>query len=224
MTVPSAGPDRPAPGQQLIESRIVAIFRAAGPDRIEAAAEVLVERGVRCLEISLTTPGAVGAIAALRRQLGADASVGAGTVIGRDALAAVLDAGAEFVVTPVVEPELIGACAAGGIACYPGAFSATEVLGAWEAGAAAVKLFPAGLLGPGYIKAIRDPLPSIPLVPTGGIALDAIPAYLDAGSLAVGLGSPLFGDALAAGELEGLARRADEASGVVRDWQQRRHV
>jgi 2-dehydro-3-deoxyphosphogluconate aldolase/(4S)-4-hydroxy-2-oxoglutarate aldolase len=223
MTAPPAGPERPAPGRQLLDTRIVAIFRAPGPKRIEAVAEVLVEHGVSCLEISLTTPGAVVAISALRRRLGADASVGAGTVIGVDALASVLDAGAEFIVTPVVQPEVIGACAAGGIPCYPGAFSATEVLGAWEAGATAVKVFPAGLLGPAYIKALRDPLPAIPLVPTGGVALDAIPAYLDAGSLAVGLGSPLLGDALGGGDLEALARRAGEAIGVVQDWQ-RRHA
>jgi 2-dehydro-3-deoxyphosphogluconate aldolase/(4S)-4-hydroxy-2-oxoglutarate aldolase len=180
----------------------------------------LVERGVRCLEISLTTPGAVGAISSLRERLGSAASVGAGTVIGADALVAVLDAGAQFVVTPVVEPHVIGACARAGVPCYPGALTATEVLTAWRAGASAVKVFPAGSLGPGYVKALRDPLPDIPLVPTGGIALDAIPAYLDAGSLAVGLGGPLIGDALAGGDLDLLARRADQATAAVTGWQE----
>jgi 2-dehydro-3-deoxyphosphogluconate aldolase/(4S)-4-hydroxy-2-oxoglutarate aldolase len=206
----------PRPGEKLLDSRIVAIFRAPDARRVQAAAEVLVARGVRYLEISLTTPGAPGTIAALRATFGGAASIGAGTVIGSANLAAVLDAGAEFVVTPVVEAHVIESCAAAAIPCYPGALTATEILTAWQAGASAVKVFPAGSLGPGYIKGLRDPLPDIPLVPTGGIAIDAIPAYLQAGSLAVGLGGPLLGDALRGGDLAGLGDRAERAVAAVK--------
>jgi 2-dehydro-3-deoxyphosphogluconate aldolase / (4S)-4-hydroxy-2-oxoglutarate aldolase len=103
-----------------------------------------------------------------------------------------------------------------GIASYPGAFTPTEIHAAWSAGASAVKLFPGGALGPGYLKAVRAPLPDIPLVPTGGVDVDAIGAWLDAGAAAVGLGSPLIGNAMTPdGDLDALAERARAVCAAV---------
>src|SRR5439155_13229904 len=122
-----------------------------------------------------------------------------------------------FVVSPSVEPEVIAAALRHRIASYPGAFTPTEITAAWKAGASAVKLFPAGQLGPGYLKDVRAPLPDIPVVPTGGIDVASVGAWLAAGAVAVGMGGPLIGDALAPdGDLAALAQRATAALEAAR--------
>jgi 2-dehydro-3-deoxyphosphogluconate aldolase/(4S)-4-hydroxy-2-oxoglutarate aldolase len=131
--------------------------------------------------------------------------LGMGTVLTADEVDRAVDAGARFVVSPSVVPAVIEAATRRGIASYPGAFTPTEIHTVWSA----VKLFPGGALGPGYLKAVRAPLTDIPLVPTGGVDIEAVGAWLDAGAVAVGLGSPLIGNALAAdGDLHALAERA----------------
>jgi 2-dehydro-3-deoxyphosphogluconate aldolase/(4S)-4-hydroxy-2-oxoglutarate aldolase len=132
-----------------------------------------------------------------------------GTVLTADEVDRAVDAGARFVVSPSVVPEVIEAAQRHGIASYPGALTPTEIHTAWRAGATAVKLFPAGTLGPSYLTAVRAPLPDVPLVPTGGVDVEAVGAWLDAGAVAVGLGGPLIGDALKpGGDLDALAERA----------------
>jgi 2-dehydro-3-deoxyphosphogluconate aldolase/(4S)-4-hydroxy-2-oxoglutarate aldolase len=126
------------------------------------------------------------------------------------------DAGARFVVSPSVDVAVIEAAARHGIASYPGALTPTEISTAWSAGATAVKLFPAGALGPSYLTAVRAPLPDVPLIPTGGIALEEAGTWLAAGAVAVGVGSPLIGDALATGgDLDALAQRAQAVCAAV---------
>jgi 2-dehydro-3-deoxyphosphogluconate aldolase/(4S)-4-hydroxy-2-oxoglutarate aldolase len=122
--------------------------------------------------------------------------------------AAAVEAGARFLVTPGAAPDVIEVGRAAGVPVLPGALTASEVLQGWRAGATAVKVFPASLGGRAYIAALRGPLPHIPLVPTGGVAIEAAPRYLQAGALAVGMGSPLVADAAASGSLEALRERA----------------
>ncbi|WP_205855742.1 bifunctional 4-hydroxy-2-oxoglutarate aldolase/2-dehydro-3-deoxy-phosphogluconate aldolase [Phytoactinopolyspora endophytica] len=201
---------------QLRETGVMAILRAGSADRFGDIAQVLVDAGVTCLEITLTSPGALGAIRAVRAQLPDSVDVGAGTVTTADEVHAVIDAGAGFVVSPSAELDVVAAATEAGIASYPGAFSPTEILAAWRAGASAVKVFPAATLGPSFFKDVAGPFPDIPLMPTGGVGLDTIGDWIRAGAIGVGLGSPLLGDAAAGGDLEALAGRAQRALEEVR--------
>ncbi|MFF8971815.1 bifunctional 4-hydroxy-2-oxoglutarate aldolase/2-dehydro-3-deoxy-phosphogluconate aldolase [Streptomyces sp. NPDC014995] len=184
--------ERPALTPQLDRTRVMAILRSADASGLPAVARALAEGGITCLEITLTTSGALDALAAIRDELGPGVAVGAGTVITtRDARNA-LAAGAGFLVAPVVDTEVIRGAADGGIPCYPGAWTPTEVSTAWRAGAAAVKLFPASTGGPAHLRQLRAPLPHVPLVAVGGVGVDRARDYLDAGAHAVGIGSPLL--------------------------------
>jgi 2-dehydro-3-deoxyphosphogluconate aldolase/(4S)-4-hydroxy-2-oxoglutarate aldolase len=218
----ASAPARPPITPQLADTGIVAILRADREEHLLAATHTLAEAGIRCLELTMTTPGALEALRRLRSQLGSELALGMGSVIDVDQFAAALDAGAEFVVSPGVCPSVTQAAVAAGVSCYPGAFTASEILTAWELGASAVKLFPAGTGGPRYLRDLRGPLPQIPLVPTGGVAIEQIGDYLAAGAAAVGLGGPLIGDALDGGPLEGLRDRARAALAAVREARARR--
>jgi len=215
MTTPPATADRPAITPQLRDSGVVAILRAARHEHLEAAAETLVQAGITCLELTLTTPGAIDSLRRLRAMLGDDVALGMGSVIDAEQARAALDAGAGFLVSPGVGIDVARVTAEHVIAYYPGAWTPTEILTAWGLGAAAVKLFPAASGGPAHLKNIRGPLPDIPLVPTGGVALEHIGDYLAAGAVAVGLGSPLTGDALDGGSLDALRDRAAAALAAV---------
>jgi 2-dehydro-3-deoxyphosphogluconate aldolase/(4S)-4-hydroxy-2-oxoglutarate aldolase len=204
-------PTRQPVTAQLRDSGVVAILRADRPDHLPAAARALAEAGITCLELTLTTPGALEALAGVRADLPASVTVGIGSVIDETQAAACLDAGAEFLVSPGVCADVARYAVGRGIACYPGGWTPTEVLAAWRLGVPAVKLFPAGAGGPRHLKDLRGPLPDIPLVPTGGVALDQIADYIASGALAVGLGGPLVGDALAGGSLTALRERAGTA-------------
>ena len=186
---------RPLLTPQLVSTRVMAILRSADASALPAAARALAAGGITCLEVTLTTAGALDAIARIKDELGAGVSVGAGTVLTtadtRDALAA----GAEFLVSPNVELDVIHDAADQDVPFYPGAWTATEVITAWRAGAAAVKLFPACTGGPTHLRQLRAPLPHIPLMAVGGVDLEAAGHYMAAGALAVGVGSPLLRDA-----------------------------
>jgi 2-dehydro-3-deoxyphosphogluconate aldolase/(4S)-4-hydroxy-2-oxoglutarate aldolase len=210
-SAPEHAPDPPRvpAGEGLAATRVVAILRAENADRAETVVDVLVEAGVRCLELTLTTRGALEVVERLAARVPRDVEVGVGTVLTAADVDRSVDAGATFVVSPSVEPEVIAAALRRRVASYPGAFTPTEIVAAWKAGASAVKLFPAGQLGPGYLKDVRAPLPDIPVVPTGGVDIASIGAWLGAGAVAVGMGGPLIGDALAPdGDLGALAQRA----------------
>ncbi len=208
--------DRPALPTEASKTSIVAVVRAASAERVAAAVDVLVENGITCVELTLTMPGAVAGVAELVNRLGNDACIGAGTVLTADEARQCVDAGAKFLVAPSVVPDVVETAVAAGIPCVPGALTPSEVVSAWNSGAAAVKLFPASLGGVRYLRDVRAPLPNIPLIPTGGVAIDDVPRYLEAGAVAVGLGNPLFGDALASGDLAGLAERARKLVNAVR--------
>jgi 2-dehydro-3-deoxyphosphogluconate aldolase/(4S)-4-hydroxy-2-oxoglutarate aldolase len=196
----------------VVRSGIVAILRARTADSFAAVADVLVDAGVTALEVTLTSRGAIDAIAGLRRQLPASVAVGAGTVLTADDAKASIDAGAEFLISPVVDTGLV---AASSVPFYPGAFTPTEIYAASQAGAPLVKLFPAGGLGPRYLRDLLGPLPAARIMPTGGVKIEDVADWLMAGAVAVGLGSPLIGDAAAGGDLKTLADRARHAVSAV---------
>lgn len=212
-----SAPERPPITPQLLDTGIVAILRADREEYLTAVTQALGDAGIRCVELTLTTPGAVEALRRLRCQLDREIAVGMGSITSAEQAAAVLEAGAEFLVSPGVCPEVARAALAAGVSCYPGAFTATEMLRAWESGAAAVKLFPAATGGPRHLRDLRGPLPHIPLIPTGGVAIEHIGDYLAAGAAAVGLGGPLIGDALEGGSLERLHDRARAALAAARE-------
>ncbi|GLX97194.1 bifunctional 4-hydroxy-2-oxoglutarate aldolase/2-dehydro-3-deoxy-phosphogluconate aldolase [Herbidospora sp. NBRC 101105] len=190
----------------LTEHRLLAIVR--GPDREAALNTVLTlaEEGVRLTEVSLVTAGALEVIRAARAALGPGAHLGAGTVVTADDARRAADAGASFLVTPAVS-EAVETGAALGLPVLAGALTPTEVVAACAAGAAAIKLFPASLGGVRHLRALRDPFPDIPFVPVGGVGPAEAADYLAAGAVAVGVGSPLVGDAAAGGDLEALKAR-----------------
>jgi 2-dehydro-3-deoxyphosphogluconate aldolase/(4S)-4-hydroxy-2-oxoglutarate aldolase len=201
---------------QLADTGIVAILRADREEHLPAVARTLAEAGIRCLELTMTTPGALNALRSLRPELDGDVALGIGSVIDADQVGAALDAGADFIVSPGVCVSVAKAAVGAGVSCYPGAFTATEILTAWKLGVSAVKLFPASGGGPRLVRDLRGPLPHIPLIPTGGVAIDQIGEYLSAGAAAVGLGGPLIGDALDGGSLDALRDRASAALAAVR--------
>jgi 2-dehydro-3-deoxyphosphogluconate aldolase / (4S)-4-hydroxy-2-oxoglutarate aldolase len=209
--------DRIPPSPQLRETGVMAILRARSADRFGEVSRALVDAGITCLEITLTSPGALEAIKAIRAELPDTVDVGAGTVTDVDQVRAVVEAGAGFVVSPSIDADVVAAAGAAGIPAYPGAFTPTEVLAAWRAGAAVVKLFPGSAVGPSYITALRGPFPDIAIMPTGGVSLDNIGDWIRAGASGVGLGGPLLGDAADGGDLGALAERAATALAAVRD-------
>jgi len=197
-----------------IPFRTLAIVRGADRDAALRTVLVLAEEGLTTCEVSLTTPDALWVIEQARRELGDDAGLGAGTVITPEDAARSAEAGAGFLVTPGLGAELRGAPPTG-LPTFVGALTPSEVIAASEYGAAAVKVFPASVGGPRYLKALRDPFPKTPFVPVGGVDADAAQEYLAVGAVAVGVGSPLIGDAASGGDMAALRRRAAQWRDVM---------
>lgn len=203
------------PSPALLESGVVAVLRAPTTDAYLPVVRTLVESGVVCIELTLTTPGTIQALPELLRALPENAELGVGTVLDVADATAALDAGARFLVSPNSSPDVIAVAVRRGIPFYPGAMTPTEVEQNWASGAAAVKLFPASTVGPEYISHLHGPYPEIPIVPSGGIATTDIPAWIQHGAIAVSLGGPLVGDAFRGGSLSDLGRRASAALDAV---------
>lgn len=201
---------------ELTAARILAIIRGTDTAAAIAAGTALLQEGVRVVEVALTTPDALGAIEALRAAAPAGSLVGAGTVLTTADVADVAAAGAQFVVTPAVV-ESIAEAARRGLPVAAGALTPTEAYTAVRMGASAVKLFPASVGGPAYLRAVRDPFPDIPFVAVGGVGRDDVPGYFRAGAIAVGLGGPLVGDAASGGDLDALRARASSYLAAVRE-------
>jgi 2-dehydro-3-deoxyphosphogluconate aldolase / (4S)-4-hydroxy-2-oxoglutarate aldolase len=192
---------------ELRAARLIAIVRGADCAAALASTLTLAEEGMGFIEVSLTTAGALDVIRRARAALGPDAWLGAGTVVSAADAEAAAAAGASFIVTPALGPG-VDAAVARGLPVVAGALTPTEVVSAEAAGAAAVKLFPASSGGVRYLRALRDPFPATPFVPVGGVDEDAAREYLAAGAIAIGVGSPLLGDAAAGGPLPALRERA----------------
>ena len=180
----------------LTNPGIIAVIRTDETENILPACEALVSGGVRALEITMTTRNALSAIRDVSRRFEREAVTGAGTVLNVEMCRAVIDAGAEFVVTPVMKPEVVPVAHAANRPIMLGACTPTEAQLAHEAGADFVKIFPVEGLGPGYIKAILAPLPHLKIVPTGGVDLQAVADFFKAGCVAVGVGSALVSSAI----------------------------
>jgi len=196
----------------LERAGVIAIIRMKDPSALRAIVDALVEGGVLALEVTMTVPGAVDLIRALAPTLPRGFLLGAGTVTDAETAARVVDAGAQFIVSPVFRPALIEACHRHSVAALPGCFTPTEILDAWDAGADLVKVFPATALGPTYIRDVRAPLPHVKLVPTGGVTPENAGDWIRAGAAAVGMGSALLDTAaIAAGQFSKLTDLAARA-------------
>jgi 2-dehydro-3-deoxyphosphogluconate aldolase/(4S)-4-hydroxy-2-oxoglutarate aldolase len=183
---------RAAVTAQIEALGVVAVIRLKDPGKLRAVVDAMADGGVRALEVTMTVPGAVDLIRALAPSLPDGFLLGAGTVTDAATAHAVIDAGARFVVGPVFRPDVIAACHARDVPAMPGCFSPTEILAAHECGADIIKVFPATMLGPQYLKDVRAPLPQVKLMPTGGVTLDNAGDWIRAGAVAVGLGSALL--------------------------------
>jgi 2-dehydro-3-deoxyphosphogluconate aldolase/(4S)-4-hydroxy-2-oxoglutarate aldolase len=168
----------------LLEAKALGIIRVDGSEDLARIAEALYAGGLLCLEITMTTPGALRAIEEVAGKLDG-VLMGAGTVLDAPTARQAILAGAKFLVTPTVALDVIEMCHRYSVVVIPGAMTPTEILTAWEAGADMVKVFPADILGPAYLKAVRGPLPQIPLVPTGGITADNAGEFIKAGAALV---------------------------------------
>ncbi|GAB4431873.1 MAG: bifunctional 4-hydroxy-2-oxoglutarate aldolase/2-dehydro-3-deoxy-phosphogluconate aldolase [Chloroflexi bacterium OHK40] len=205
------------PQEHILSTRIVAIVRLDEYSKAVEVARALVEGGVTALEFTLTGKGAVAAVGAVRAALGDAACVGVGSVLHPEEVAAAVDGGAEFVVTPALRPAVIAACVNRRVLALSGGLTPTELLAAHEAGAALVKLFPARLGGPAYLKDVLAPLPFLKLVPTGGVSAENARDYLAAGAAALGIGGNLIpARAVAAGDWSAITSTARACVAAVR--------
>ena len=206
--------------QLVLGTRIVAIIRGFAPDTCLRLAEAYATGGIRLVEVTFnqkapeTWKDPAAAIRAIRERFGGRVRAGAGTVLTEEQLSMCIDAGGEYMITPNVKPELIRSCVRQGLVAMPGALTPSEAVDAWEAGAAFVKIFPAGSLGPGYVKALRAPLAHIPMLAVGGITADNVADFMRVGCVGAGVGGNLTNkEWIAAGEwgkIEDVARRLVE--------------
>jgi 2-dehydro-3-deoxyphosphogluconate aldolase/(4S)-4-hydroxy-2-oxoglutarate aldolase len=175
----------------LLAARVIAVIRMKDAARLGEVAAALRRGGVTAIEITMTVPGAADIIRELARTKPAGTLIGAGTVLDAGTATEVIAAGADFVVSPVTDRDTIQACREAGVLVAPGAFTPTEIVAAWRAGADIVKVFPATSLGPQFFRDLRGPLPFVRLMPTGGVTLENARLFLAAGACAVGIGAAL---------------------------------
>jgi len=202
--------------QLIQQTGVVAIMRANSSDQLLAAADALKAGGVNAIEVTMTTPGALDVIRQATARYGPEVAFGVGSVLDPETARAAILAGARFVVCPTLNLETIRLCQRYGVPVVPGAYTPTEVLTAWEAGADLVKLFPASVGGPAYLKAIKAPLPQVKLVPVGGVDLETTTDFVRAGAEVVGVGSALINQKLLdAGDLGRITDLARQFVGKV---------
>jgi 2-dehydro-3-deoxyphosphogluconate aldolase/(4S)-4-hydroxy-2-oxoglutarate aldolase len=195
----------------------IAVVRLEEAARLRPVVEALAAGEVRAIEVTLTMPGALEALAALGPAFGDQILVGAGTVLDSVTARLAILAGARFIVAPTFSAGVVELCHRHEVVAVPGAYTPTEILTAWEAGADLVKVFPAGGLGPGYLKDLRGPLPQLRLVPTGGVTAENAGAFLAAGAVAVGVGGALVErEAVARGDYARITEQARRLKQAIR--------
>jgi 2-dehydro-3-deoxyphosphogluconate aldolase/(4S)-4-hydroxy-2-oxoglutarate aldolase len=177
--------------KRILDGGVIAVVRAPSGAELVPVVQALADGGVTAVEITFTVPNAIEVIGEVRQSLGDRVVLGAGTVLDPETARAALLAGAEYIVSPALNLDVIRLCRRYGKAVMPGAFTPTEVLTAWENGADIVKIFPADVGGPGYLKSLRGPFPQIRVMPTGGVDLTTAEAFLRAGACCLGVGSQL---------------------------------
>jgi 2-dehydro-3-deoxyphosphogluconate aldolase/(4S)-4-hydroxy-2-oxoglutarate aldolase len=191
------------------QAGVVAIMRAKSSDQLLAAADAIKAGGVNAIEVTITTPDALSVISQAVARYGADVLFGVGSVLDPESARAAILAGAQFVVCPTLNVKTIELCKRYSVPVMPGAYTPTEILAAWEAGADIVKIFPASVGGPAYIKAVKAPLPQIKLMPVGGVDLDTTADFIRAGCEVVAVGSALVNQKLLdAREFDTITERA----------------
>lgn len=212
---------------RILDSGIVAVIRADSGDLLVDVAEALLAGGVEVIEVTFTVPGAVRVLQQVADKTAGRILLGAGTVLDSETARAALLAGAEFIVSPTTNVDVIRLCRRYDKLVMPGALTPTEVVTAWEAGADIVKIFPSDITGPKYLKALHGPLPQVRLLPTGGVNLDTAADFLKAGACALGVGGSLVDpQAIATGDLsriESLARQfisiVQQTRASLKPWQ-----
>jgi len=209
----------------LKKAGIVAVLRSPHTDRLKIACEVLVASGIDAIEITLTVPKALDLIESLADQYGNDILLGVGSVLNAEQAQTAILAGAKFVVSPVVRTDVIEVANQQEVLAVPGAMTPTEVLNAWEAGGDLVKVFPCDSLGAKQLRALRGPLPHIPLMPTGGVDLENATQFLDAGAVTLGVGGSLVSaQAIENEDYEKIASRAVAFVNTLAQWRQDREL
>ena len=203
--------DRQEQIERILNSGLVAIIRSPSSEQLVQVAEAIYEGGIDIIEVTFTVTNVVEILKEVHQRLGDRVLLGAGTVLDTETARAAMLAGAEFIVSPTTNVDLIHYCNRYSRVIMPGAFTPTEVLTAWEAGADFVKIFPADVGGPSYLKAIHGPLPQVRLMPTGGVNLQTMESFMKAGACAVGLGSALLDqNAIREGNFSAIRDRAAE--------------
>ncbi len=203
--------------QRIRDTGLIPVVRAESAELAMRAVEAIKTGGVDVVEVTMTVPGAIDMIAKLAATFGTEVLIGAGTVLDPDIANRCVQAGAQFIVSPALNEETIAFCRCNDVAVFPGALTPTEVVHAWNAGADAVKVFPAGAVGgASYLKALKAPLPQIELVPTGGVSLKTAADFIKAGAMALGVGADLVDTkALREGHDQLITERAKEFLKIV---------
>src|SRR5205807_1259688 len=218
MNLATVSPDKAAVVARIRAEGAVAVIRTDSPERALAAAQAVVAGGFRVLEITYSFAGATDVIAKLAKTNESNLLVGAGTILTREQVHEAVGAGARFLVSPCVLPEVIDAARERHVAVVPGAFTPTEIFTAHSLGADIVKIFPAVRFGPEYLRAVRGPLPHIPIMPTSGVDASNVAEWFSAGAVAVGAVSSVLDPALIRnGDWNELKKRAQEFIAAVRD-------
>jgi 2-dehydro-3-deoxyphosphogluconate aldolase / (4S)-4-hydroxy-2-oxoglutarate aldolase len=210
---------RDATIKRILDCGIVAVVRADSGALLANVVRALADGGVTAAEITFTVPDAVEVIKAVKREVGSAVVLGAGTVLDPETARAAILAGAEYIVAPTVNLDVIRLCRRYDVPVMPGAFTPTEVVTAWEAGADIVKIFPSEIGGPAFLKALRGPLPQIRMMPTGGVDLNTAEAFLKAGACCLGVGGSLVEPkAVNAGDFARLRDLASQFAAIVRKF------
>lgn len=208
---------------RVLDGGIVAVVRSPDSQQLVEVARALADGGVKVVEITMSVPDALDVLRQVRRALGDRLLLGAGTILDTETARAALLAGAEYLVAPTLNLDVIRLCQRYDKLVMPGAFTPTEILTAWEAGADIVKVFPAEVVGPAFFKALRGPLPQIRLMPTGGVDLTTAPEFLRAGACCLGVGGQLVDPkAVAAGDFDRIRDLARRYAAVVSDFRNKK--
>ncbi|HEU4907254.1 MAG TPA: bifunctional 4-hydroxy-2-oxoglutarate aldolase/2-dehydro-3-deoxy-phosphogluconate aldolase [Propionibacteriaceae bacterium] len=213
----NAAINRPPLSDRLSSSKVIAVMRAPHVSALTPVCDVLVEEGILSLELTLTTPGLFDALPEIVARYTNTADVGVGTVLTEAEAQRAMESGAQYVVTPTINLAVVRLAVERQIAVFPGGLTPTELAAGWNAGATAVKIFPAETVGAGYLKHLRGPFPDLEGIPSGGVDLEATREWLQAGAVAVSIGGPLLGDALRGGDLAALRERCRDVQRVINE-------
>ena len=208
---------------RITETGVIPVIRAASADEARRAIDAIKKGGIDIFEITMTVPGAVSLIEKLAASYAGDALIGAGTVLDAQTARDCVNAGAQFIISPALNPDTIRFCKESEIVVMPGALTPTEIVTAWNAGADFVKVFPAGALGgASYLKSLKAPLPQIKLIPTGGVSLETAADFIKAGASAIGVGADLVDlEALRNGQDDLITEKARQYLEIVQKARQK---